>query len=130
MPEGNEVGAEAGASAPVVEKDAHIALLCQSIVVLTPGAQPNRKAPAAEQQGRRPEGGAGIAVDQWQLKGIVADQLVDIGLVAQKPQGIVGGDPAAAGVSAGAQAVAPLVSGDPGLVVDQFLHISSGDGRR
>ena len=127
VPKGYKVGPKSVTPMPVVEKNTYRVFLCQSIILPQVGTDFDRKTPTPEQFSRTPERGAGVAVDQWQLPFIIGNQLFDICFITQKPQGIVGGDPAAAGGSTGAKTIAPFFPGNPGLVVNQLFHISRLD---
>ena len=116
------------AVAPVVKENAHIAFSGYPVIVPETVAQPDGKAPVPEAEVGSPVGGACVAVNQGQLTLKISDQLFDIRPVAQKPQGVVGGNPAAANGGAGAQAVAPLLGGNLPLVVDQIPQAKSSTG--
>ena len=61
-------------------------------------------------------------MNQGKLPFVVADQLIEIGPVTHKAQGVVGSHPAAAGVCRGPEAVAVLFLGNMVLIIDKRIH--------
>ena len=120
--QGDKVRADPGTPAPVVEEDAGIAAPGDLVKPPGIGGDFQRKAPVAEAQDGPPEAGAQIAVDQRQLEFKVADQRRDVHLPVEQPQGVVGGNPAAAGGAAGTKAIAPGVLGNVILIVNEIIH--------
>ena len=127
MMEGHKVRAQPESSVPAVKENAGIAGPGSFIVGLGIHKRIHRKAPAPEAEHRGPDAGAQIAVDQGKLGFIIGNQVRDILLIAQNLQGIVGGNPAAAGGSTGAQTVAPLILRNIPLVADELIHGLWGD---
>ena len=123
-----EMGAQAALAPPVVEQDAGVRVLCRLVEAFGVHDDLHGEAPLPEAHRRPPEGGAGVAVDQGQLPFVIADQRRDVRFVPQNLQGVPGGDPSAAHVRRGAQAVAVLLLGDIVLVVDKLVHSCSISG--
>ena len=122
MVHSHKVGAQLPALSPAVEQDAAVRSGRLPVKPLSVKHKFHGKAPLPEAQGRSPEGGACIAVNQGQLPFVIADQLLDIRLETQEPQGIVGGNPAAARIGGSPEAVAILLPWDMILVIDEIFH--------
>ena len=118
----HEVRAEAVFIPPVVEQDAGVRVFCRLVEAFGVHDDLHGEAPLPEAHRRPPEGGAGVAVDQGQLPFVVADQRRDVRFVPQNLQGVPGGDPSAAHVRRGTQAVAVLLFGNVVLIVDKIVH--------
>ena len=118
----DEMGTHPIVLMPEIIEDANILPAGKGIEFRTVCADLYRKTPAEEERCRPPEGGARVAVDQRKLPLAGADQGFRIHGIAQDPQRIVDGDPAAAGGGTGAEAIAPLILWDIALVIDQIFH--------
>ena len=120
--QGHKVGPDLYPLFPVEEEDGGRGLSRRSVEGPAVKVHLRGEAPLLKAQGRAPEAGAAVAVNEGQLVLVIGDEVGDLRIPAQQMQGVVGGDPAAAGGGRGAQPVAPLVFGNFGLVINEGLH--------
>lgn len=118
--QGHKMSTDSESPVPPVKKQAHLGLFHQ-LVKPGPADTPPDTVPSLPEKHRRaPETGAGVSVNQGQLPLIIVDEGFRGFRLPQQLQGIIGGDPTAAGGRTGPEAVAPFFPGNFGLVIDQI----------
>lgn len=119
---GCKMCAEPASLFPVIEQNTDITGSCHPVKPGWVERKLHRKSPVLKTQGRTPEGGTCIAVNQGKLPFKIAYQFFNVSFVPHQSKGIVGGNPAAACCSTGTKAIAPFVLWDLPLVENQIIH--------
>jgi len=130
MVQSYEMGTQLPLFAPPVEENAAVRSGSLFVEAFPINDEIYRKSPVFEAQGRAPEGGACVSVNQGQLPFVVTDQLIDVCPVSHQQQRVIGGNPAAARGGGGPEPIPVLIFGDMILVIDQIIHLMLPGGVR
>ena len=122
IPKGGKMSPQFYTTLPAEEKDGDWRFSGGLVKISAVKIHSGLKAPMGKAELRAKEAGAEIPMDQGKLMLIEGNKLWNIHIFMEKMEGIVGGDPAAAGGCRGAKAVSPLIFGDLPLIVDKISH--------
>ena len=123
IPAGSEVSPQPCSILPAEEENRGRCLPGSLIKFTTVKEYFYREAPLLKKSGRTPEAGAEGTVNQGQLSPAAGDQILNIGILMEKVEGVVNSNPAAAGGCRGPKTIAPLILGNIILIIDKIIHV-------